>query len=511
MNHPTHIPLDISLEAATSLHAGALKCILEKGALRYIGSEKQEWVRMVYGAVRDDQWNTADYSIEQLKVDSSRHSITVCFTAIFQFDQPVYRMDIVIKASEDNSITYAMEGLALTDFMTNRTGLCVLLPIASCRGQTATVRAPGGSTHLMTFPGIISPHQPAKNITGIEWRTPRHTQVRVDFEGDVFEMEDQRNWMDHSYKIYNRPLELPFPYIVKKGEKHSQKVIIRISTNQQATTNIDNNQKIKSEKLTIPNVGIYLVDDDWQKKNQPVSWTPDHLKLELGMAGDWESKWKKGIDQARRLQTGIELIALFTPEYKTEAAALREMMESDPAIVKSLLPLHKDHEVTPDYLSDHLYQPFKEAFPDLRIGYGTDLYFAELNRNRPTGPYYDFVSFSLNPQVHARDTRTLLENLKALPDIIATVKSFTDKPIYISPLSLRRRAEKAPTGFLEEDPDERIHTRFAAGWYLQALYDLRGVEQVTLSLPSFVIRDIGDSKSPYHQLFQTLDAGPESR
>ncbi len=31
-------------------------------------------------------------------------------------------------------------------------------------------------------------------------------------EGEVFEMEDQRNWTDASFKTYCRPLALPIPY-----------------------------------------------------------------------------------------------------------------------------------------------------------------------------------------------------------------------------------------------------------------------------------------------------------
>ena len=33
-------------------------------------------------------------------------------------------------------------------------------------------------------------------------------------EGDTFEMEDQRNWSDASYKTYVRPLALPWPYML---------------------------------------------------------------------------------------------------------------------------------------------------------------------------------------------------------------------------------------------------------------------------------------------------------
>ena len=46
------------------------------------------------------------------------------------------------------------------------------------------------------------------------------------FEGDTFEMEDQRQWGDASYKTYVRPLALPWPYMLKDGERFSQAVSI---------------------------------------------------------------------------------------------------------------------------------------------------------------------------------------------------------------------------------------------------------------------------------------------
>ena len=42
--------------------------------------------------------------------------------------------------------------------------------------------------------------------------------------GDTFEMEDQRNWTDASYKTYVRPLALPHPYSLPAGETLRQSV-----------------------------------------------------------------------------------------------------------------------------------------------------------------------------------------------------------------------------------------------------------------------------------------------
>ena len=54
-------------------------------------------------------------------------------------------------------------------------------------------------------------------------------RVACRMEGDAFEMEDQRNWMDASYKTYVRPLALPWPYTIAKGEKLAQRVSLSVT------------------------------------------------------------------------------------------------------------------------------------------------------------------------------------------------------------------------------------------------------------------------------------------
>jgi D-apionolactonase len=53
------------------------------------------------------------------------------------------------------------------------------------------------------------------------------------------------------------------------------------------------------------------------------------------------------------------------------------------------------------------------------IGAGTNRYFAELNRNRPPRGTGALPVFSLNPQVHAFDELSIMENLEALPWMVA--------------------------------------------------------------------------------------------
>ena len=45
-------------------------------------------------------------------------------------------------------------------------------------------------------------------MQSISHGTPGGGEIVIRFEGDLFEMEDQRNWTDASYKTYSTPLRI---------------------------------------------------------------------------------------------------------------------------------------------------------------------------------------------------------------------------------------------------------------------------------------------------------------
>ena len=61
------------------------------------------------------------------------------------------------------------------------------------------------------------------DIRSLAW-TLDGVATTATFEGEVFEMEDQRNWTDASYKTYSTPLERPFPVVVAAGAVIEQSV-----------------------------------------------------------------------------------------------------------------------------------------------------------------------------------------------------------------------------------------------------------------------------------------------
>jgi hypothetical protein len=121
------------------------------------------------------------------------------------------------------------------------------------------------------------------------------------------------------------------------------------------------------------------------------------------------------------------------------------------------------------------------ARPVLVIG-GTNIYFNELNRHRiPPGPA-DGLAWSVNPQIHAFDDLSLMENLQAQPDTVATARSFAPGArLFVTPITLRPRFnavattdEEFPSRGLPRPVDPRQPSLFAAAWTLGSAAALSG-------------------------------------
>ena len=105
---------------------------------------------------------------------------------------------------------------------------CTRSRMSPARPRESATRAARASTR--EFPELIDPVQPMMNLRAITPRSSRRApHVECGMEGDTFEMEDQRNWTDASYKTYVRPLALPWPYTLAKGDELEQSVTLTVS------------------------------------------------------------------------------------------------------------------------------------------------------------------------------------------------------------------------------------------------------------------------------------------
>ena len=98
------------------------------------------------------------------------------------------------------------------------TGFVVLHGVEGISGNPVEVAEVDGRVVETRFPEGHRPGAADHEHSGPDARGSRRVlKVTCTMLGDTFEMEDQRNWTDASYKTYVRPLGLPHPFILKAG------------------------------------------------------------------------------------------------------------------------------------------------------------------------------------------------------------------------------------------------------------------------------------------------------
>ena len=182
---------------------------------------------MVYAAVRNSNWGTVLGEISDLNIEDMGDSFKVTFKSTHQQADIDFEWIGTITGATDGTITFDFDGTANSTFQRNRIGFCVLHQM-ECSGVNCRVEHVDGSVSEGIFPEDISPHQPFFDIRAITHEVSPELKVRVLMEGDTFEMEDQRNWTDASYKTYCTPLALPFPVTVNQGDRVQHKITVSL-------------------------------------------------------------------------------------------------------------------------------------------------------------------------------------------------------------------------------------------------------------------------------------------
>ncbi len=482
--------------AEVSLKAGSLQLIYTNGALRYISSGGKELIRMIYPAVRDRDWLTINPVIQSEKIDANEDSFRITLHCDYREREIDFSATYVLEGTRENTITLLLDGHANEKFEKNRIGFCVLHPIDGCAGTECVIIHNDGSPEQSVFPEEISPDQVFRDIKSMKWIANR-VHCRLDFEGDIFETEDQRNWTDASYKTYSTPLSVPFPVTLEKGTKIFQKV----SFNAEGEFN-DSGDAVEKiivklfpeESFRLPSIGIC------QSSRHPM--TPcetkiirslrfDHYRVDLHLyKSGWQFKAEQGSRESSDLGCQLELALFFDNNIQQEINNFSDWYSRRRLSVASILIFHKSFPSTPDNLAREVIPTLRRVNPSVNIATGTNANFAQLNRNRPGETGNDSVCFSIHPQEHASDNLTLTENLEAQKYSIMSAQRFAGrKGIFISPVNIQRRFN-ANTTYIEiphsgpEKPlriDSRMMSLFGACWTAISLKYLceNGSESIT--------------------------------
>lgn len=433
------------------IEVGPLSFTLEEGALRHISVSGTEIIRCIAFLVRDRDWGTLTPSLSIISRQSDNDSFSLHLKAGFATSTAMLDVSIFIDASQDR-LSVRAEGMPTGAFETNRTGFTVLHP-AGLAGCPISITHSDGTVEASTFPTLIDPWQPFIDITAMT-HCADGLAVGCAFAGDTFEMEDQRQWGDASYKTYVRPLALPWPYILTQNQPLLQSV--SIDWRRAVTTHPEPHDTFSLSKALFPETAILLTPQDAARlidhpediKQVSPQRLLCNLDMTTGAIAEHFTAYAKLQAAMPRLVFDLELVCGFDNPPALELTQLRLDMDSAgfkpnsvmvcPAVDRLSTPPGSDWPACPPL--EEIHSASVNAFGDLVRGGGMVTFFPELNRKRPPVESLDFVSHSLCPIVHAADDLSVMETLEAIPHITRSARAIIGDADYrIGPSTIAMR------------------------------------------------------------------------
>lgn len=467
------------------LRAGALTAVYENGFLRRITYGQSEVLRMIYFALRDHNWNTLPGELVNESVTAEADHFNVSYDYL-QRDggRVLMTWKASIRGQAEGTIVFEIAGTAREDFQKNRAGFCVLHPLGVL-GQTCNIRHPDKSQSSNPFPHAVAPNNPFRDIASMSWECGGHT-FSLEFEGDIFETEDQRNWGDASFKTFCTPLDKPFPVAMEKGQEVFQRITLKPLAVLQPigarSTRVELSPSATTGKVPLLGIGASTEERTVADPARSLlrALRLHHYRIDVHVSDEnWVTDFSGAYETAYILNLPLEVALHVTGNFEEELEAFVVLCLQNKVRLRKVLLLQTNALVTGQEIIDRLPQ-IRQQLPNVLFGVGTNYNYNEINKNRFRAGDADYISFSMDPQEHAADDRTLLENTETPAHLVNSARAIygPDKQIHLSPLTLRRRFNPYATNpedlYIDESQkaDPRQQHAFAAVWTFAGICSL---------------------------------------
>ena len=484
---------------ARRLVAGALSCELCEGQLRDLRWGDLEILRGVSYLLRDGDWGTVPATVGDLQVQQSAQAFDVRFELRMATAAGSLVGTASIHGQGDGRLSFEVRATPDAPLATNRCGFVLLHP-ASAAGLALQVEHTDGRTSATRFPRAISPSQPVLDIRALTYAPAEGVALQVRCEAELphdragkFEMEDQRNWSDASFKTYVASLLDPWPYELPRGRELVQRIGVTVRGAPPSAPG----PAIAERGVTFgapgdaraPAIGVGVPPGLARAQPAEIAalrelgagwWIAEADLRDTGLPADLARLADCRAGLPARVQLDVIAPEQATPEEAAVRAAdlcRRAGLTVDavrllPApYLKSFQPGGRWPDVAP---LEAFAGAARRAFPGALLGGGMFTSFTELNRKRPDAQGLDFIGHLTCPIVHAADDASVLQTIECLPHIVASVRTIWPALAYrLGPTTIAPRRNPygeatAPNPRRERIAlavvDPRHAARFGAAW-----------------------------------------------
>jgi hypothetical protein len=402
----------------TLLRAGPLALRLQGTrllAMEAAGHEVWHGAALLY---RDPGWGTPEPVVDICECRLTDGGFTV---DIHAHVPSTPRIDLRIRIDGDASGRVRYEGTFVPcgDIATQRTGIVVMHPMAAM-GRAVEVEHDDGRVSRSSLPRRVPPWPPFMLVRSVRHAFADGAWATCRLTGECFELEDQRNNADASFKTYGRSNAMPRPYRLRGGVAVTQ---VAEFTLEQAPA-----RPLRRPAPSIalgaaldraPGVGVGLAPEDLadarRLRARVAALAPIQLHLVLDTARDavdLDALARGVAASGRPLRLDVRDAGATGDAASPAFATLADRLRGAGIPMEAVAAFPADAAVV---------AALRAAFPGAAIGGGTPHFFAQVNRAQDLGPV-DFLSFTVSAIVHGADDASPMQGLRCLPSLVDTLR-----------------------------------------------------------------------------------------
>jgi D-apionolactonase len=480
------------LAGAASTSIGDWGMVLTGHGLEHLSFRGDVVVPRVFFSVRDQSWRSPAVPMTYGTTSSgTTPGGEIDFRASVE-GYPLQVSGSVVGSGPSLTIRFRLEVGADVDV--SRAGPCVLHYVLPA-GETITTDLPGRRWEVKVDATISS--RPITSGYRVLTYSVGLTRLTIQFDGALFEMEDQRNWTDNTFKSYTPPLSDARPlhlhealaYTIRFSAESSRPRPAPLLPSVVRPTFAVRAPRRATRTCSLPELG--LAHPGGSSNPALVSALGElqpafvHVLADLSDAG-WQGRFKADLLTISRLGSRAVVTVDCPPEQRQDLCAVAEISAG---VVDTAFLFDRGQSVTSDDLADAARVSFEGT--GVRVGAGARGHFASLNRVGRVPEAAEVVGVPLAAAAHDDDRRAVTSGLNSYPQIFRQVRRIAaGRAIYAGPVGFAPTFDSWSPAGLELGVREawaRGHPKdrsvFAAAWTVAVISALGalGVERVCIS------------------------------
>jgi hypothetical protein len=412
-------------------------------------------------------------------------------------------LDLQVRGDADGRLHGVAQATPSHDLLSNRCGWVLMHPMSAAGGAVEVLHVDGRISRS-SLPQEVPAWPPFMAVRSLRHEYAPGHWAEAHLPGEDYELEDQRNNADASFKTYSRSNSMPRPYVLRQGQSWTRELHLRLlgQPPEVAPSAAMPNLRwpLKQDAAPAMRLGLAITPD---MTRSPEAWVLDVLAqwrpafLHLTLWPDTLSDAVDGPGLRSLLQAaGAALrLDLCGPEGLGDGGpadiscrALAQQLVRVGVVPASVAALPCGAQAA---------RFLRQLFPASAIGGGTPHFFAQLNRLEVSGGE-DFMGFTVCPIVHGADDEAVMNGLQSLPSMLETARSrHPGRDWHLGPSRLSARA--SPLGrqpcsdgqkrMALASRDPRSRGLFGAAWLLGHLAAAAQARVQAVTLPALVGED----------------------